>query len=906
MAGAGAVVARILTQYSDKGSKAAQKDIARLEKKINAFGKKAVASFAVATAASAAFAVKVGLDAVKAASEDLKSQEALAGVLRSTTGATNESIAAVEEYISKQQMLTNVSDTELRASLAALVTVTKDVTSAMDLQSVAVDAAAGSSNDLDSVTKAIAKAQAGNFTSLKKLFPALDASIVKNKQLGKALTYLNLTYKDAAKNLAKKDPITGLKIAFGELSEKLGTALLPSVILFVEYVKSDVIPLIDAWTTKNKDGLNKALQDTVGKIGEAVNAFRDMYGILGGINAVLPFGIGGWLKLAVAVSGASTAISAAVLVINKYKAAKVLVNISRDKAAFEALRTEMGFFRRSATQVLMGLRGISAWAARSTGVIAFLVRGFVALNKAIFMTPWGRLALVLAAVGYGLYKLGQHFGWLDKGQVKLSKSAQAVEDNIKKTAGSYTSMDQAVNKYNASKAKTINLSKEEIARNKRLAAMNASTAAAAKADAAKTAAIAKGQAALAKMGYKTANDDPIQLEAARLNLVKQGNLAEAARIAMMGKNLELQLEANKALARYNDLLAVLADSKISSEEVLLLSKKWGMTIEATQSYIQTLLAVADKTISDDEVTALAKAWGVSKEQAARYLDFFNALNDGKLSDAEIAKLQTKWGLTSKEVLVYADLITKASDYVLSDAEITALGTNWGLTTKEVIDYITKLGQPVTFSGTLIDPATQATLGWKSALDALLAYQAALSGKGYTAATSSSSSSSSSAAAASADATKEAADAAAAAAEAAAALAAANSAATAAALAAADAILGTSSGNNYSGDDGIARRAAAAGLATKNAAETARLAALQKQNDQYAAKAAGLAAKYGGFVGSSTIDNAAGIGNTTSDSGVVVNLTVQGSVTTEQDLVSAVRNGLLRGQYNGQGITLEAV
>lgn len=903
MAGAGAVVARILTQYSDKGSKAAQKDIARLEKKINAFGKKAVASFAVATAASAAFAVKIGLDAVKAASEDLKSQEALAGVLRSTTGATNESIAAVEKYITKQQMLTNVSDTELRASLATLVTVTKDVTSAMDLQSVAVDAAAGSSNDLNSVTKAIAKAQAGNFTSLKKLFPALDATVVKNKQLGKALTYLNVTYKDAAKNLAKKDPITGLKIAFGELSEQLGTALLPSVIMFAEYVKSDVIPLIDSWTTKNKDGLNKALQDTVGKIGEAVDAFRDMYGILGGINAILPFGIGGWLKLAVAISGASSAISLAVLVIAKYKAAKVLVNISRDRAAFEALRTEMGFFRRAATQVLFALRGISAWAARSTGVIAFLTRGFVALNKAIFMTPWGRLALVLVAVGYAIFKLGQHFGWLDKGQVKLSKSAQAVEDNIKKTAGSYTSMDQAVAKYNASKSKTISLSKEEIARNKRLAAMNASTAATAKADAAKTAAIAKGQAALAKMGYKTANDDPIQLEAARLNLVKQGNLAEAARIAMMGKNLELQLEANKALARYNDLLAVLADSKISSEEVLLLSKKWGMTIDATQSYIQTLLAVADQTISDDEITNLAKSWGTSKDQAARYLDFFNYLNDGKLSDAEIAKLQSKWGLTSKEVQIYADLITKASDYVLSDAEIEGLKKNWGLTTDEVVAYIRQLGQPVTFSGTLIDPATQATLGWKSALDALLAYQAALSGKGYTAATSSSSSSSSSSsAAASADATKEAADAAAALADATAEAASGPSAAAIAALtaiAAANPNVPSYLASQESGAIG------AASIAAKQK-EAARLSALAKQDAQNAAKAAGLAARYGGFVGSSTIDNAAGIGNATSGSGVVVNLVVNGSVSTEQDLVSAVRNGLLATQTNGNSLTLQAV
>ena len=48
----GAVVARILTQYSDKGSKQAQKDIYKLQKKIDAFGKKALRNFAVAGAAA--------------------------------------------------------------------------------------------------------------------------------------------------------------------------------------------------------------------------------------------------------------------------------------------------------------------------------------------------------------------------------------------------------------------------------------------------------------------------------------------------------------------------------------------------------------------------------------------------------------------------------------------------------------------------------------------------------------------------------------------------------------------------------------------------------------------------------------------------------------------------------------
>jgi hypothetical protein len=38
----------------------------------------------------------------------------------------------------------------------------------------------------------------------------------------------------------------------------------------------------------------------------------------------------------------------------------------------------------------------------------------------------------------------------------------------------------------------------------------------------------------------------------------------------------------------------------------------------------------------------------------------------------------------------------------------------------------------------------------------------------------------------------------------------------------------------------------------------------------------------------------------------VTVNVAGSVTSENDLVQTVRNGLLRGQYNGQSLTLEAI
>ena len=49
---------------------------------------------------------------------------------------------------------------------------------------------------------------------------------------------------------------------------------------------------------------------------------------------------------------------------------------------------------------------------------------------------------------------------------------------------------------------------------------------------------------------------------------------------------------------------------------------------------------------------------------------------------------------------------------------------------------------------------------------------------------------------------------------------------------------------------------------------------------------------------------AGSGTATSSPTIIVN--VAGTVTAEEDLVQVVRAGLLRGQYNGQSITLEAI
>ena len=205
----------------------------------------------------------------------------------------------------------------------------------------------------------------------------------------------------------------------------------------------------------------------------------------------------------------------------------------------------------------------------------------------------------------------------------------------------------------------------------------------------------KALAALAKFKIKPTNEtDPIQLEAARLNLVKQANIQEAARVTAILANLEAQLKANDAIKRYTDLLGVVADSKISPEEVIVLSQKWGISKDAVVAYTSAIFAVNDGKISTKEVGALATQWNVTTSQAQMYLEFFAALNDGKLSDEEINKLATKWGLTNKEVA----------------------------------DYSKKIADGVTPSALWPAPGDAAAKSWKDALDALNKYVAASGAK----------------------------------------------------------------------------------------------------------------------------------------------------------------------------------
>lgn len=120
-------------------------------------------------AAGVVVAGKAMWDMTKAAAEDEASQKRLATTLKNTTGATDTQVKAVEDWISKQGVALGVTDDELRPAMQRLVTATGDVGKAQKLASLAMDISAGSGQSLESVAKALAKAQNGQVAGLSKL-----------------------------------------------------------------------------------------------------------------------------------------------------------------------------------------------------------------------------------------------------------------------------------------------------------------------------------------------------------------------------------------------------------------------------------------------------------------------------------------------------------------------------------------------------------------------------------------------------------------------------------------------------------------------------------------------------------------------------------------------------------------
>jgi phage-related protein len=259
----------------NKSLKTAGKDVETFGDKMGKVGKMVGAAFVAAAAAAGAYAIKIGVEGVKAAIADEKAQTQLALALENATGATQAQIAATEQSILQMSLATGVADDELRPALGRLVRSTGDITKAQDLLSTALDISTATGKPLETVANALGKAYDGNTASLGKLGIGLSAAELKTMNFTQVQGKLSDLFGGAAARNADTyaGRIARMQVAFDEAKETIGFALLPILEKMINFINQNALPIINAFSgafSLNGNGLGGVIT-TLGNI--IVNTF---------------------------------------------------------------------------------------------------------------------------------------------------------------------------------------------------------------------------------------------------------------------------------------------------------------------------------------------------------------------------------------------------------------------------------------------------------------------------------------------------------------------------------------------------------------------------------------------------------------------------------------------------------
>ena len=688
----GAVIARIMSQYSDKGSKAAQKDIKKLGQNIDAFGRKATKSFAALGVASAAFAVKLGVDAVQGAMAEQKQLAVLATALRNSAGATDAAIKANEDYLDSMELQVAIDNDQLIPALQTLVIGTGNLAQAQSLLSLATDVSAASGKDLGAVSMALSKAVNGNFAALTKLGIPLDKAAVKAKDFAAIQKELTKETKGAAAAAANTfaGKMEKLRLTFGQLADKVGYALIPVLQKLATRIQEEVIPQLQKFIRLNGDDLVRAFDGSIHAIERAAAAMVDIarfvdkfdlaLRILGsGILAVI-----GWLKLLAATQAVRGFLQYMSAGLKLARAEMLLIGPATRGVGAEFAMA--GVDLKAFAGNLRGIKGAgNIFQKLSFGAKAFygaLLPSTILLGKVLLVIA--ALYLAYKAIEWIVGKVAQNnrkyaaqkqlqineeiaagqrladsYDSLEVRKQKAFEKNKAQQDVILSGFKAIEEQVKAANDLNkkntadaarqardaaedaAAYQKKIRIQGMERAGAAKLALFNRKMLTDEKKMLVTLAAIKKNNAKLDKAGIKLTDPDEmtaIQMEAIYQNLLKGGKviLAETTKQQKALDDLKIKAaqEYNLLLTRQQDILKALSgDNKVTIQEVGLLAKQWGLSAQAAQFYVDQVLAIGDGKVDTSEIERTAMSWfgntGKSaKETAEKYLDFLNEINKG--------------------------------------------------------------------------------------------------------------------------------------------------------------------------------------------------------------------------------------------------------------------------------------
>ena len=470
----GAVIARIVSEYSDKGTRAAVRDFQKLSKdshglgkQFEELGKKVAKAFAVIEI------IKFGFETIKVAEAVNGAFSKMNIAFANTGSAINSNNPKVQTLVEHMTDLAFMSS-ETADALARGATSFHSAQMAMDNLSLAADIARVSGMGLSEAMVALGKAAAGkvpkSLAALGVVMPKTGTAAEKFKIITDQLTK---SLEGQAEAFAATHPVEAMKAKFEEFSNSLGQLLLPAFSAVVNFLDRKLIPVMVNF-------LNFIRQNPK-YIQPLANAWALIVNIL----------------------------------------AKVGVIVLRTGARF----------------------------ANILSVIAQVVRGIGYITGNKELKDWGKSAADgLGTASTAMLTAANKLDKFHMNAVKLKVLSPIVVKSLKDIGAQTALTATATGKLTAEQIKVLNALKD-------------------------------------LKVTPTTSTDPIELEAARLNLLKQQNIEAQTGLDKLIANYEAMMKNNVEAQRYSDILGVIADNNISAAEVEMLAAKWGISKEAVVQYI---------------------------------------------------------------------------------------------------------------------------------------------------------------------------------------------------------------------------------------------------------------------------------------------------------------------------------
>ena len=273
------LIVSAVTKYDGKGLAKGRKDINAFQKTVGNLAKSFIGLY------SATKLAQFGKSSVKAFLADDKAAKALGKTLDNTGNSFAK--IGVEKFIQSLQRQTGVLDDQLRPAFQQLLVATGSVTKAQEGLSVALDVAAGTSSDVESVTKAISKAYAGNTTALTKLIPGIDKAVLASKDLNAINKELTRLFGGqaavAAGTYAGQMDI--LKASAADAKETIGKGLVTAIELLANGQSLDKATAKMDTLARSIADITVGLADAISKLGvlEAGNVKMNRFAFFGPI-----------------------------------------------------------------------------------------------------------------------------------------------------------------------------------------------------------------------------------------------------------------------------------------------------------------------------------------------------------------------------------------------------------------------------------------------------------------------------------------------------------------------------------------------------------------------------------------------------------------------------------------------